>query len=153
MSCRGNAGDNDNIETGFGDSADFRYLGTTCDVEFEILIAVVVKNCNFWYITPCSPLKLIRRFGRTRRLHLQGLIISKARNQREAGGKQGEVKMESNFTLWNVGGLWTVYTASCPRRYNLWNEMAFTKILRGDTIRGMSVAIQLSRSFFFPSLI
>jgi hypothetical protein len=56
-------------------------------VGFEVLTAVVVKSCIFWDVTPCSPLKLNRRFGGTCRLHLQGRRISQARNQREAGGK------------------------------------------------------------------
>jgi hypothetical protein len=34
-------------------------------------------------MTPCSPLKVNRRFGGTRRLHLEGLRTSRARNQRE----------------------------------------------------------------------
>jgi hypothetical protein len=43
----------------------------------------------FWYITPCSPLKVTRRLGRTCRLHLQGRRMSRARtHQREAGRKQ-----------------------------------------------------------------
>jgi hypothetical protein len=48
-----------------------------------------MKSCIFWYITPCSPLKGNRRFGGTYRLHLQGRIISQARNQCEADSKQG----------------------------------------------------------------
>jgi hypothetical protein len=34
-------------------------------IEFEVLTAVVMKSTIFWYITPCSPLKANRRFGRT----------------------------------------------------------------------------------------
>jgi hypothetical protein len=34
-----------------------------------------------WDITPCSPLKVNRRFGETYRLHLQDRKISRARNQ------------------------------------------------------------------------
>jgi hypothetical protein len=34
--------------------------------------------------TPCSPLKVNRRFGGTHRLHLKGRNISQARNQRES---------------------------------------------------------------------
>jgi hypothetical protein len=45
-------------------------------VGFEVLITMVV--------TPCSPLKIKRRFGGTCRLHLQGGRKSQARNQREA---------------------------------------------------------------------
>jgi hypothetical protein len=95
MSCRGNAGENDNVETDFGESAEFRYLGTTSHVGFEVLMAVAMKNYNFFDIMPCSPLKLNRRFGGTCRLHLQDLIISQARNQRGEGGKEVELKMET----------------------------------------------------------
>jgi hypothetical protein len=48
-----------------------------------------LKNTIFWDITPCSPLKVNRRFGGTYRLNLQGRKISRARNQRESGW-QGE---------------------------------------------------------------
>jgi hypothetical protein len=37
----------------------------------------------FWDITSCSPLKVIRRFRGTYRVHLQGRIIRRTRNQRE----------------------------------------------------------------------
>jgi hypothetical protein len=37
---------------------------------FDILTAVVMNNSVVWDITPCSPLKVNRRFGRTCRLHL-----------------------------------------------------------------------------------
>jgi hypothetical protein len=42
------------------------------------------KCTIFWDITPCSPLKVNRRFGGTYRLHLQGRKISRAQNQRES---------------------------------------------------------------------
>jgi hypothetical protein len=32
---------------------------------FEVLTAVVIKSYIFWDITPCSLLKINRRFGRT----------------------------------------------------------------------------------------
>jgi hypothetical protein len=38
------------------------------------------KSTIFWNITPCSPLKLTRRFGVTYRVHIQGRRI----NQRES---------------------------------------------------------------------
>jgi hypothetical protein len=50
---------------------------------FEVLTVVVMKNSIFWDITPCSPLRVNRRFGGTHRLHLQGRRISWARNQCE----------------------------------------------------------------------
>jgi hypothetical protein len=42
-----------------------------------------MKSTIFSEITPCSPLKVNRRFGGTYRLHLQGRKISQARNPRE----------------------------------------------------------------------
>jgi hypothetical protein len=47
-----------------------------------------MNSSVFWDITPCSPLKVNRRFGGTCRLHLQGPRINHARNQHEAGSKQ-----------------------------------------------------------------
>jgi hypothetical protein len=56
-------------------------------VGFEVLTAVgVMKISVFSDLTPCSPLKVNRRFGRTCHLCLQGR--SQARNQRDAGRKQ-----------------------------------------------------------------
>jgi hypothetical protein len=36
---------------------------------------LLMKSCVFWNITPCSPLKVNRRFGGTRRYHLQGFLL------------------------------------------------------------------------------
>jgi hypothetical protein len=41
-------------------------------------------SCIFWDKIPCSPLKVNRRFGGTRRLHFQGRRVSRARNWRES---------------------------------------------------------------------
>jgi hypothetical protein len=49
----------------------------------EVLKAVVMKNCTFWDITPCSPLKIKSCFRETCHLHLQGQRLSQARNRRE----------------------------------------------------------------------
>jgi hypothetical protein len=45
---------------------------------FEVLTAVVMKSTIFWNITPCSPLKVNRRYIGTYRLHLQGRKIIRA---------------------------------------------------------------------------
>jgi hypothetical protein len=37
----------------------------------EVLTAMVMKSNIFWDITPCSPLKVNRRFGGAYRLNLQ----------------------------------------------------------------------------------
>jgi hypothetical protein len=54
-------------------------------VGFVVLTPVVMKSTIFWDITPCSPMNVNRRFGRTYRLHLQGRRISWTRSQRESG--------------------------------------------------------------------
>jgi hypothetical protein len=41
-------------------------------IRFEVFTAVVMKSIVFWDMTPCSPLSVNRRFGRTYRSHLQG---------------------------------------------------------------------------------
>jgi hypothetical protein len=43
------------------------------------------KSSIFWDITPCSPLKVNRRFGRTCRCHLQVGRMIQGRNKSEAG--------------------------------------------------------------------
>jgi hypothetical protein len=43
-----------------------------------------MNSTIFWDITPCSLLRVSRRFGRTYRLHVQGRKINRARNQRES---------------------------------------------------------------------
>jgi hypothetical protein len=46
-----------------------------------------MKSSGFWDVTPCGQVKAKRRFGETYRLHLQGRMVSQARNQREAYSK------------------------------------------------------------------
>jgi hypothetical protein len=45
----------------------------------EVLTALAVKNTIFWYIAPCSPLKVNLRFGGTYHPHLHGRRINLAR--------------------------------------------------------------------------
>jgi hypothetical protein len=42
---------------------------------FEVLTAVVMNSTIFWDITPCSPLRVNRRFGGTYGLHLQSRAL------------------------------------------------------------------------------
>jgi hypothetical protein len=56
------------------------YRTTDCKLETR-------SSSIFWDLTPCSPLKVNRRFGGTFRFHVQGRRISQVRNQREAGSK------------------------------------------------------------------
>jgi hypothetical protein len=80
-----------------------------------------LKSYIFCDKTPCSPLKVNRRFGRTCRLHLQGRRIRQARNQREAGSKQGK-----NLFVLRLGtdsiffpGLMNFETGICPVHLSL----------------------------------
>jgi hypothetical protein len=59
-------------------------LLTQTYIGFQVLTAVVMKSPIFWDITPCSPLKVNRRFGEKRRLHLQGRRVSQKINLSEA---------------------------------------------------------------------
>jgi hypothetical protein len=52
---------------------------------FGMYIKSCVKSCIFWEITPCSPLKVNRRFGGICRRHLQGRSMSQARNRHGTG--------------------------------------------------------------------
>jgi hypothetical protein len=54
---------------------------------FTFFCYPLFSNVIFWDITPCSPLKVNRRFGEPYHLHLQSRRISPARNQRESRWK------------------------------------------------------------------
>jgi hypothetical protein len=77
-----------------------RILPEPCilSVGSEVLTAVAMKTTIFWPITPCSPLKVSRRFRGTYRLHLQGQRISRARNQRESR-RQAAVFCDVSFLV------------------------------------------------------
>jgi hypothetical protein len=75
-----------------------------CVVGFEVLTAVAVKSTLFWDVTPCSPLKVSRRFGVTHHFHLQGRRISRARNQRE----RWQAEPEHIFTVVSYSAYSTV---------------------------------------------
>jgi hypothetical protein len=55
----------------------------------------------FGDITPCSLLKVNRRFTEVFHLHLQGWRVSRARNQNEAGIKQRRAYIPEGRTLYN----------------------------------------------------
>jgi hypothetical protein len=58
----------------------------------------------FWEITPCGPLKVNRRFVRTYRLHLQGLWVSRARNQRESRWQADAITLAALHFMGNIYG-------------------------------------------------
>jgi hypothetical protein len=96
-------------------------VGTTSlTASLTTILQCPLKSSISWDITPCSPLKVNRRFGGTCRLHFQGRSISQARNQREAGHKQSlffDPEGGGEMFLGNVGWLSTDCTAFYPRRY------------------------------------
>jgi hypothetical protein len=71
------------------------------------------KSAVFWDITPCSLLKVNRRFVGTYRLHLQGSRTSLSRNQRDNG-------WQAQFSHWFFGPLkWRRYVpAKCLLNFN-----------------------------------
>jgi hypothetical protein len=85
------------------------------NVGFGVLTTMVMKSTIFWDITPCSPLKVNRRFGGKCYLYRQGRRII------QAGFLLGFVfdhEDGSDIFLRNVGWLSTDYTALYPRRQN-----------------------------------
>jgi hypothetical protein len=67
-------------------------------IEFEVLIEVVMKGYIFWHVPPCSPLKINWRLGKCR-LHLQDRRTSQERKQCEAGSKLSlTLKFEATFS-------------------------------------------------------
>jgi hypothetical protein len=78
-------------------------------VGFEVLTAVIKNSFLFWDITPYSPLKVNRRFGRTCWLRLHGRRISRARKHRESRWR-AEQSACRNFGLYRKqegnGGQW-----------------------------------------------
>jgi hypothetical protein len=61
---------------------NFDYVG------HEVLTAVIMNSSVFWNMTAYSSMRVNTRFGGTCRLHLQGWIVSHARNQYEGMRKQ-----------------------------------------------------------------
>jgi hypothetical protein len=59
----------------------------------------------FWDITPCSPLKVIWRFGGTYRRHIQDRRISHTRNQHEAGGNLCSFPLKLQLTFNGLHGI------------------------------------------------
>jgi hypothetical protein len=49
---------------------------------------ITTTNSVIWDISPCSPVKVNRRFEETCRLHLHGRRVSQGRNRHEASRKQ-----------------------------------------------------------------
>jgi hypothetical protein len=91
-------------------------------VGFQVPTEVVTKSSIFWDITPCSPLNVNRYFGGTGRFHLQGQIISQAKNCHEVG----------NCSCWLqlIYSLWVLCTQLIEHNRNLitHNRMQSAKI-------------------------
>jgi hypothetical protein len=76
---------------------------------------MVMKSTIFWDVTPCSPLKVNRRYGGRYGLHFQGRKISQQETNVKAGGKPED---GGDMFHRNVGRLSTDYMALHPRRWN-----------------------------------
>jgi hypothetical protein len=64
---------------------------------FEVLTAVVMKNSIFRDITPCSPLKVNRRFGETCLIHLVScLAYSSSMKMKETYPSETSVDFQQN---------------------------------------------------------
>jgi hypothetical protein len=72
-------------------------LATIKDVGFDVLTAVAMQSYTFWDITPCSLLKVNRRFGGTRSRYLLGLRISHAKKKHQMGARQVPPKRRLAF--------------------------------------------------------
>jgi hypothetical protein len=66
---------------------------------FEVLIAAITKNSIFWGKTPCSPLKVNRRFGGTCLLHLQGRRINRGRKQLESKQSNRHAELQRRIAV------------------------------------------------------
>jgi hypothetical protein len=73
-------------------------------VGFEVLITWVMKRSILWDTTPCSPLKINRRFGGTCRLFHAGFLL----------GLFFDPEDEGDVFLRNVGRLSTDYRTYNP---------------------------------------
>jgi hypothetical protein len=87
----------------------------------------------FWDITPCSLSKVNRRFGWTNRLHLQNRKISRARNQREAGGKQSQRTTRRYIPEYSI-----LFTTTDVRTSN---PIYFNTICRSKPIKSQFVSM------------
>jgi hypothetical protein len=85
------------------------------NVGVEVLTAVVMKGTIFWDITPCSPLKVNRRFGGTYLLHLHGSVFHLL-TRWFLLGLFFDPKDGGDMFLRKVGCLAKDYTALYPRR-------------------------------------
>jgi hypothetical protein len=62
-------------------------------------MAVVIKSCIIWNITPCSPVEVNQHFEGTCHLYFLGSRVGQTKNQHKAGSKQiaysSALKMEA----------------------------------------------------------
>jgi hypothetical protein len=84
-------------------------LNYVCLVGFEVVTVVVMKSIIFWDITPCSLLKVNRRFGGTYCLHLQGWRISWERNHIGCRWQAELLLSRKAIYIWRVSELSSPY--------------------------------------------
>jgi hypothetical protein len=71
----------------------------------EVLTAVVMRSSIFWHITPCSPLKINRRFEGICVFHLQSQRIIQARNQGKTDSNLATCFTETSADLNGIYGI------------------------------------------------
>jgi hypothetical protein len=97
------------------------------DVRFEVLTAVIMNTYIFWDITPCSPLKVNRRFGGT--FHLKSKPSRKPAELCPACHLISNSACTSTLkreTTCSSGWFSTDYTVLYPRRQN--SELRWLKM-------------------------
>jgi hypothetical protein len=109
-----------------------------------------MKSSIFWHMTPCSRLKVYRRFGGTCRLYLQGRRINQARNQRESKWRAEKttrrynpedmtsimpLKILKNLFIWTM----YVYVCVCTWSTSKWerksvynNQQRFSRFVKSQ---------------------
>jgi hypothetical protein len=84
-------------------------FGIKLNQELEVITTVAIKSAIVWDISPCSPLKVYRRFGGQYHLYLQRWI-SRSKYHHKSRWNFRE------YIIWNFDKLSTEYTALNPRR-------------------------------------
>jgi hypothetical protein len=66
-------------------------------IGFEVLTAAVMKSTIFWDITPCSSLKVNRRFGATYASVFRAKELAELETSVKEGGKQSSAEQSLYF--------------------------------------------------------
>jgi hypothetical protein len=87
-------------------------------VGLAFLTAVIMMSSLFWDVTPCSLLKINRRFVGTSRRYLQCPRIRKSRNQHETGSKQSSIPPKRRLIFNGLHGVISKNNKAGPSSFN-----------------------------------